>query len=58
MAETFLMVIKAGLAISLFLVKFGIGLTIAPGDLRFIRERPGLMLKSLAAVTVLVPIAV
>ena len=58
MPEIFLTVIKAGLAISVFLLKFGIGLSIAPGDLRFIRERPGLMLKSLAAVTVLVPIAV
>ena len=57
MSEIFLTVIKAGLAISVFLVKFGIGLNITPGDLRFIRERPGLMLKSLAGVTVLVPVA-
>jgi bile acid:Na+ symporter, BASS family len=57
MSGTFLTVIKAGLVISVFLVKFGIGLNIRPGDLRFIRERPGLMLKSLVAVTVLVPVA-
>jgi BASS family bile acid:Na+ symporter len=39
-------------------MKFGVGLNIAPKNLLFIRERPGLMLKSLAAVTFLVPIAV
>jgi len=57
MPEIFLTLIKAGLVVSVFLVKFGVGLNITPGDLRFIRERPGLMLKSLVAVTVLVPIA-
>ena len=58
MTEFFLTVIKSGLAISVFLLKFGTGLSIVPGDLLFIREQRGLLLKSLAAVTVLVPIAV
>ena len=58
MAEIFLTVVKLGLAVSVFLLKFGTGLSVAPGDLLFIRERPGLMLKSLIAVTVLVPLAV
>jgi BASS family bile acid:Na+ symporter len=53
-----LTIIKAGLAVSVFLMKFGVGLNIDPGDLRFIRDRPGLLLKSLAAVTILVPLAV
>ena len=57
MPETLLTFIKAGLAASVFLTKFGVGLGIRPEDLRLIRERPGLMLRSLAAVTVLVPAA-
>ena len=42
MTEFFLTVIKSGLAISVFLLKFGTGLSIVPGDLLFIRERRGL----------------
>ncbi|HQR10588.1 MAG TPA: hypothetical protein PLW68_04595 [Casimicrobiaceae bacterium] len=42
-------------AATLFTVMFDLGLTIAPGEFRWVRQRPGLILKGLFAVLVAVP---
>jgi BASS family bile acid:Na+ symporter len=57
MHENFLTVIRYGLILSLFVMKFGQGLEIAPRDLRFFREQRRLMLRSVLVVTLLVPLA-
>lgn len=55
MPETLLDALKITLFLSLFLVKFGQGVKIKPGDLRFFRDRRVLMVKSVLAVDILVP---
>jgi predicted Na+-dependent transporter len=57
MQEHTIAVVRYALIAALFLMKFGIGLEIAPRDLRFFRARRGLMLRSVLVVTVLVPLA-
>ena len=57
MSATALSIIKVILFVALFVTKFGLGLSVAPGDLRFFRERRGLMVRSILAVIFLVPIA-
>jgi bile acid:Na+ symporter, BASS family len=49
-------IVTISLIVALIVVKFGLGLDITPGDLRFFRERRGLMVRSFLAVIVLVPI--
>jgi bile acid:Na+ symporter, BASS family len=57
MSGTVLSIIKVILFVSLFITKFGLGLSVVPGDLRFFRERRGLMVRSILTVVFLVPIA-
>lgn len=57
MKELILSMVKIGLPLSVVASMFAQGLTIAPSQLILFRERPLLMLRSLVAVLVLVPIA-
>jgi predicted Na+-dependent transporter len=57
MSETLLSVVKVALFCVLFVTKFGLGLSVAPDDLRFFRERRGLMVRSVLTVVFLVPVA-
>lgn len=58
MPEIVLAIVKYGLVASVFLSMLGLGLNIAPRDLRFSRDHPGLMIRSLIVVDILVPLAV
>ncbi|CAJ35577.1 putative Na(+)-dependent symporter [Methanocella arvoryzae MRE50] len=56
MTDTILTIIQAGAAASIFAYSFSRGLSVRPGDLWYLGRRPGLLLKSLLAVDVLVPL--
>ncbi len=58
MPEIILTIVKYGLVASVFVSMFGLGLNMAPRNLRFTLDHPGLMLRSLAVVVVLIPLAV
>jgi BASS family bile acid:Na+ symporter len=58
MPEVILTIVKYGVVASVFVSMFGLGLNIAPRDLRFSLDHPGLMIRSLVVVVVLVPLAV
>lgn len=47
--------LSASVAVTLFTVLFGLGLGVAPGDLRWIWRRPGPMARGLLAVLASVP---
>ena len=58
MTETLATVVKIGLLLSVMTIMFSQGLRMTPGQqLAFFRERPAMMLRSLAVVLVLVPLA-
>lgn len=57
MKELILGIVKIGLPLSIAVSVFAQGLSIAPSRLAFLKERPWLMLRSLAVVLVLVPMA-
>ncbi len=56
MEEWLQTIIKLGLAGSMFTLKFAQALEITAGDLTFIRKEPAQMLRSIAAVDLLVPV--
>jgi bile acid:Na+ symporter, BASS family len=58
MKEILLNIVKIGLPLSVVAVMFAQGLNIVPSQLLLFRERPFLLLRSLAVVLLLVPIAV
>jgi len=58
MRDTVLAIVKIGLPLTVMASMFAQGLTIAPGHLVIFRQQPMLMLRSLAVVLFLIPLAV
>lgn len=56
MSDTILTIVQAGAAVSIIAYMFSRGLSVRPGDLGYFNKRPGLLLRSLLSVDILVPL--
>ncbi|WP_424357642.1 bile acid:sodium symporter family protein [Methanocella sp. MCL-LM] len=56
MADTILIILQASAVASIFTYMFSRGLSVRPGDLRYLEKRPGLLLRSLLSIDVFVPL--